>query len=319
MAATRAGGLALSLLAVPLNVAILEALATSAKSPAGLRRLTGSPPTTTMQGHLRALARAGALECRGDVSSSGAASVALLPSGHGLLDVAAVLKRWLAVAPGGGIELGTAAAGRTVAALVSSWSSGIVRVLAAGPLSLAELGRITQGTGSPSPEHRLRAMRLTGLIEPAPGSERKGRYQPTPWLRHAIAPLAAAAHWEHLTGLKGASPISRLDVESAFLLAMPLVQLPRQLDGTCRLVVEVKAGAGSKHAGALVTIERGQIVSCVTRIHGHAESWVAGSPSNWLYAVIQGQAEGLEAGGDDVLAGALLQGLHSALFAADPR
>lgn len=307
--------MALSLLAVPLNAALLEALTAGAKSLVGLRRAVGSPPTTTMERHLRGLARAGVVERRGRNAFSGEARVGLTPGGHGLLDAAAALKGWLAAAPGAQLEFGTADAGRTVRALVNGWSDGTVRVLAARPLSLAEFDRIVKSASSASLERRLRAMQLAGLIEPVPGAGSVLRYRPTPWLQHAITPLAAAAHWERLNGVEGARPISRLDVEAAFLLATPLVQLPRQLDGVCRLMVKVQP-VESKHAGALVTVERGQVVSCVTRFHGHADSWVAGSPSSWLQAVIKGQAESLETGGDDALAGGLLESLHSVLFEA---
>lgn len=322
MAAPRAGTLALSLLAVPLNVTILEALAKKSKSLVALRRAGGSPSATTMQMHMRTLARAGVLERRGKDRFSGAIVFGLTPAGHGLVGLGSVLQDWLAAAPEGELELGSAQAGRKIAVLVEGWSAGIVRLLAAGPLSRAELGRVLRGLSPAALEEQLTAMQRAGLIDVAPGEDDdEVRYQPTTWLRRAIAPLAAAAHWEQLHGLEGASPITRLEIESAFLLSTPLVRLPRQLSGTCRLVVDVQAPGGSKHAGAFVTAGHGRILSCVTLIQGQADSWVSGCPTAWLRAVIGGDAESLDVVGGGPLPAALLDGLHTALFgpaAADP-
>lgn len=304
---------------MPLNVAILEALAKKSKSLVALRRAGGSPPTTTMQRHLQTLARAGALERRGKDRFSGAFVFGLTPAGQGLVGLGAVLQAWLAVAPEGELKLGSEAAGRKIGALVDGWTAGIVRVLAAGPLSLAELDRLNRGASQATLEDRLTAMGRAGLIELIPaGDGEEACYQPTTWLRHAIAPLAAAAHWEQRNGLEGASPISRLEIESAFLLSTPLLSLPRNLSGTCRLVVEVQAPGGSKQAGVFVTVEHGQITSCVTRIKGQAESWVSGCPTAWLHAVIGGDAESLDVVGSGPLPAALLAGFHTALFGSVP-
>ncbi len=312
-AAPRAGSLGLSLLAVPLNVTILEALAKKPKTMVGLRRAAGAPPATTMQRHLRTLARASALEPRGRDRIADTTTFGLTPAGHGLVGVASVLRAWLTAAPDREEELGTADAAKAIMPLVSGWSIGTVRVLAAGPHSAEELGRIIPGAKLSALESQLAAMHQAGLIEPAPGAD-TARFQPTPRLRHAIAPLAAAASWEQQNGLEGANPISRLEVESAFLLAIPLVELPRQVNGTCRLVVEVQAAGGFRQAGAFITVERGQVTSCVTRIQGQAESWVSGSPTAWLHAVMEGKTESLDVAGSGPLASALLEGLHQALF-----
>ena len=314
VATGRAGSLALSLLAVPLNAAILEALAKGSKSLVALRRLGDAPPTTTMRKHLQTLARAGVVEPRGRDGFTNSASFGLTPAGQELLEVAAVLKGWLAAAPGRELEFGSVDAAGAIATLVDGWSTGIVRLLAARPLSAAELDRIVKSRDLAWLERRLRAMSLAGLTDPSPGADGQEHHQPTRWLRQAIAPLAAAAQWERKTGLEGATPISRLDVEAAFLLSTPLVQLSPQIEGSCRLVVEVHPGADSRHAGAVVTVERGRVALCTTRIHGQVDSWVAGAPSSWLHAVIDGEPECLESGGSDRLSAAVLQGLHVALF-----
>ena len=299
---------------MPLNVRILDALAKKSKSLVALRRAGGSPSTTTMRMHMRTLARAGVVERRGRDGFTNSATFGLTPAGQELLEVAAVLKAWLASAPGPELEFGSVDAAGKVSTLVAGWSAGIVRLLAARPLSPAELDQIVKSRDVGSLERQLGGMSLAGLTEPAPGSDSEARHKPTHWLRQAIAPLAAAAHWERKTGLDGATPISRLDVEAAFLLSTPLVQLSPQLEGTCRLVVEIHPGAGSRHAGAVLTVERGRVALCTTRIHGQVDSWVAGPPSSWLHAVIEGEPECLDSGGSNRLSAAVLEGLHVALF-----
>ena len=55
----RAGTQALRLLSTPINVFVLQALAEGPHSLVDLRREAGSPPQTTMRGHLRTLAEQG--------------------------------------------------------------------------------------------------------------------------------------------------------------------------------------------------------------------------------------------------------------------
>lgn len=313
-AAMRAGSLALKLLAARLNVLILEALATKPGSLSSLRQGGSLPSATTKRKHLAALARAGAVEQSG-VDSAGAPVFRLTPAGHGLLGVAAVLRDWLAIAPAGALKLGTAEGSRATTALVDGWSTGIARILAARSRGLSELNRIVRSVSSAALAEYVEAMCELGLIEPVPepAEETAPRYRPTLWLRRAIAPLAAAARWERDTGLEEAGPISRLEVEAAFLLTMPLVRLQSHLNGTCRLAVDLPVGGG-RPAGALVGVKKGHIVSCITTIQQPAEGWVSGSPAAWLDAVINGETEGLEMGVNDHLAQVLLNALHQALF-----
>ena len=74
------------------------------------------------------------------------------------------------------------------------------------------------------------------------------------WLRHAIAPLAAAARLEFQLPQGETAPIAPLDVEAAFLLALPLIELPEELQGTCRLTVPV-SGRPPELAGVVVLVE----------------------------------------------------------------
>ena len=114
---------------MPLNVRILDALAKKSKSLVALRRAGGSPSTTTMRMHMRTLARAGVVERRGRDGFTNSATFGLTPAGQELLEVAAVLKAWLASAPGPELEFGSVDAAGKVSTLVAGWSAGIVRLL----------------------------------------------------------------------------------------------------------------------------------------------------------------------------------------------
>ncbi|HET6997155.1 MAG TPA: winged helix-turn-helix transcriptional regulator, partial [Solirubrobacterales bacterium] len=249
----RAGTFALSLLADPLDVCVLRALRPGPKALADLRRAVGSPPQTTMRGHLRTLTKVGALAKRRQNEFPGNLDYELTDAGHSLLTVAGVLEAWLADSPDGALALGSAAAKSAVRALMQGWSTTLVRALVARPLTLTELDRIIN-LSYPSLERRLVAMRLAGQITTTSGRGRGTPYPVTAWLRHAIAPLGAAARWERANDAPGASPIGRLDVEAAFLLAMPLIRLAPGLRGACRLTVEIPGRSESRQAGVLVVV-----------------------------------------------------------------
>jgi DNA-binding HxlR family transcriptional regulator len=268
-----------------------------------------------MRGHLRVLTEAGILERRRQNEFPGSVEYELGRPGRDLLVVAKVLASWLASSPEGELELGSPAAKSAIRALVEGWSSGVVRALAARPLSLTELSSIITGLSYPSLERRLAAMRLAGQIERCPGAGRGTPYVVTDWLRRAMAPLVAAARWERRHLPDETAPIAKIDVESAFLLTVPMIDLPSDQSGVCRLAVESHNGNGeSRLAGVMVTVEEGRIAACVSRLEGEAGACAAGSVASWLRAVIEHDSGNLELGGDCGLARGLLDGLHGTLF-----
>jgi DNA-binding HxlR family transcriptional regulator len=312
----RAGAHALSLLSDPLNVHVVRALADGPVALVDLRRAAGSPPQTTMRGHLKALIEAGIVERHRRNSFPGPLDYELALPGRDLLTVTAVLEQWLALSPEGPLELGTPAAKSATKALVEGWSTSIVRALAATPLSLTELDRLVVNVSYPSLERRLTAMRLAGQIEAAPGKRRGTPYVVTDWLRAAIGPLAIAARWERKHLAAATRPIGRLDIEAAFLLAVPLVSLAGELSGLCRLAVEMpkNGGADSRLSGVMVGIDGGAVTSCASRLEGQADAWAFGSAADWLLAIIERDTQRLEIGGDCAIARGLLDGLNGVLF-----
>jgi DNA-binding HxlR family transcriptional regulator len=313
---TRAGSYALSLLAIPLNVWVLQALLVEPRSLVDLRRAAGSPPQTTLRKHLRALTQLGVISKRRQDSST-LVMYELTSSGRELMDVGNVLRAWLAAAPAGPHELGTIAAKGAIKALVDGWSTSLIRALAARPLSLTELDALISGLSYPSLERRLGAMRMADQVEAAPGRGRGTPYTVTDWLRYAMAPLGVAAAWERRHALAGTLPIGRLDIEAGFLLTVPLLGLPSDVSGLCRMAVEIAGGDGRRLTGVLVDVNEGAVVSCVASLEGKATAWASGPVKSWLRTIIEQDTDRLEVGGDSHLANAILDGLHGVLFGAE--
>ncbi len=310
----RSGAQTLILLAVPLNILILRALADGPKKQADLRREAGLPAQSTLRAQLKRLAEVGAVEKQRRNHFPGALEYELTGPGRDLLFVVAALERWLEQAAGRPPALDSNAAKAAIKALAEGWSTTMLRALAAGPLSLTELDRVIGSLSYPSLERRLAAMRLAGQVEARPGNGGGTPYAVTDWLRRGIAPLAAATRWERRHRPRATAPIGRLETEAGFLLTAPLLRLPAELSGTCRMAIEIPDGEGVRLAGVTAEVQNGRIVSCATQLQIGADAWALGSPAAWLDAVIDRDTDRLELGGDCRLAGAALDSLHEALF-----
>jgi DNA-binding HxlR family transcriptional regulator len=306
---TRAGGLALSLLATPLNVHILQALEQEPMPLLELRQAAGSPPQSTMRLYSRTLFELGIIDRERQASFPGSVEYRITPTGRNLLGLAEILQAWLDLGPRGPIELGTTASKSATKALVEGWATNIVRAIAARPLSLTELNKVIPKVSYPSLERRLGSMRLTGLVEAQPSERRGTPYGATDWLRRAVIPMIAGAAWERRYRPEGAQPIGRLGVEAVFLLAMPLLEMGSGFEGKFRLAVEVQSGSSPVFAGVLVCFDGGVITSCSSRLQGDADAWVSGSPDAWLRRMGGVAQGGLETRGDLGAAEQLLDAL----------
>jgi DNA-binding HxlR family transcriptional regulator len=301
---------------MPLNVAILRALADGPKQQAELRHATGSPAQTTLRAQLKRLVELGAIEKHRRNRFPGVLEYELTDSGRGLITVADVLERWLRHAPEGPLEIESNAAKAAVKALAGAWSSTMLRALAAGPLSLTELDRVIASLSYPALERRLTAMRLAGQLEASHSNGRGTPYGVTEWLRRGLAPLAVAAQWERRHTPQEAAPIGRLDAETAFLLTVPLLQPPPGLSGRCQVAAEIPSG--SRHlAGVSIDLEDGHIASFTTTLDAKPDAWALGTSTGWLHAVIDEDLAGLDVGGDQGLARALIGCIHGALIGTD--
>jgi DNA-binding HxlR family transcriptional regulator len=304
------------LLSVHLNTLVLRALADGPLRLAELRKELGGPAQSTLRGNLAKLTEIEALQRRGRGDKPSVLEYELTPLGRELLLAAGAVEAWLGLAPGGPLALDSNNAKVAIKALVGGWTSTIVRALAARPLTLTELDKLIDGCTYPALERRLSAMRLAGQVELRAKDGGPGRhYTVEPWLRLAIGPLSVAARCERRYMRAATGPIARIDVESAFLLVAPMLDLCEGIGGSCQLAVEAGGSyAGRPWAGAQMTLEEGKVTSCIARLEPSPESWVLGTASAWLDAVIGRDADTLEFGGDGDLGRDIVHGLHDALF-----
>lgn len=307
----RAGALALSVLAAPLHIHILKALEDEPMGLLDLHRAVGSPPQSTMRVYTRTLEQLDILERRRQNQFPATADYSLTPAGETLLSVADLLQDWLMAAPDGPILLGSMAAKSATKALIGGWSSNIARAVAARPLSLTELNVLIPRISYPTLERKLGAMRIAKLVEPQPGAGRGTPYGATEWLRRAMIPLSAAAAWERKFAPDCTPAIGRLDVEAAFLLLTPLIELDPDVSGSCRLTMEFRGASSPVFAGGVVRIEEGKVVSCTSRLEGDVEATASGSSVAWMRQMNGGPPGQLEMTGDLALAMEVTSGLKA--------
>lgn len=312
--ATRTGAQALALLAAPLNSTVLRSLTSGPKRLPELRREAGRPAQSTLRSRLKGLRAIGAIVKHKHSAFPGSLEYELAPVGRELCFVLGALERWLAESPEVPLELDSDAGQAATAALVAGWSSTIVRALAGRHLSLAELDRLIGAFDYPSLERRLTAMRLAGLVESVPAEGEGPPYAPTDWLHLGIAPIVAASRWERRNLPERTARIGRIDAEAALLLTMRLLDLPTEVSGSCRLVVEVPDGDESRPASVTIDVAAGRAVPRPAN-SPTVDSWAIGPTSAWFRAAIEADPNYLEVGGRSRLIRAVLDGINASLFA----
>lgn len=234
-------------------------------------------------------------------------------AGQDLLFVTSVLERWLSECPDGPLALGPDAA-PALSALLNGWASTVIHTLAAAPLTVAETVEAIEILDYDTVDERIEEMLDTGLVETLEEPNEEERYEVTEWLRPAIAPLAAAARQELRHPLEDTAPISALDVQTAFLLTLPLLDLPEELSGSCSLAVELEDGVAGSPTGVTVQIENGRLISCELCLADDVDAWASAPASAWLDSVIERDSSEVRSGGNGHLAASLLDALHERLF-----
>jgi DNA-binding HxlR family transcriptional regulator len=296
------------------NVIVLRVLADGPASLAELQGRGGSPGST-LRARLKDLVNAEVVTARRSRGfPRGSAEYELTDAGQGLLGVAEIVEGWLEGSPNGSQGFGGEGAKAAIGALAEGWSATLLRALAAKPLSVADLDSLISTFNYPSLERRIAAMRYAGQVEARPMEGRETPYAVTNWLRLGVAPLLAAIRWERLHLNGSGVPVAGMDVEAAFLLAMPLLELEPELSGSCRLAVELPSSGEQRVAGVLTNLEYGSVASCMSRLDGSVDAWASGSIGAWFRALIDREGGSLELGGDGRLARILVAGLHDALF-----
>lgn len=309
----RSGERTLSLLSTPLNLTVLQVLSERPMRLAELRQATGLPAQTTLRGHLGALEEIGAVGKRPTQNLPYAVENELTPMGEQLLLVADAMDTWLRRSPKAKVSLESSRAKGIVKAFVDGWGSAMVRNLATRPMSLTELDREIPELSYPALERRLSSMRMAGLVEAKPGVGPGTPYGLTAWARRGVRPLAAAVHCERVHMGRQAAPVTDADIEGAFLLATPLVDLKdRSTNGSCQLEVEEAPGQHGQ-LGVRVEVERGKVVSCESGIDGDRFSFAVGTTTKWFTAIKEGALDELRFGGGKQFAESFVRAMHTTL------
>ena len=306
----RPGGEALSVLAVPLNLQVLQALSERPMRLAELRKATGLPAQTTLRGHLANLSEIGLLTKRPTQQMPYAVENALTMVGEEMLFVAQRLEAWLGEAPEGPIPLESGAAKGAVKALVDGWGSSMMRALAVRPMSLTELDSAIPELSYPALERRLSSMRIAGLVEAHASHGAGTPYGVTEWARRGVAPLVAAGHCERVHMGRQESPLDSADVEAAFLLAVPLLQLAAPISGSCQLEVEASRGLVARPTGVRLRLEGGRVVGSASGLDGGAAATASGSAIEWFEAIRSGETGGLRFAGASRIGEDVVRGLY---------
>jgi DNA-binding HxlR family transcriptional regulator len=243
------------------------------------------------------------------------------------LFVAFVLERWLQSAPAGPIPFSGAESELAVNALAEGWNSSVIHLLAQRPQASRELQRAADGLSRRALRRLLSAMHRCGQLEIRASSDAGDAvYAVTDWLRAGVAALIAAARIERRYPSAETAPIDARDVEASFMLALPLLELPQDLSGSCRLGVALDENpgapivdAGPGMAGVTAQVGDGRVVSCMPGLDLRADTWAAGTASDWLDTVIEPDAKRVRTGGDRRLAALLLNALNQTLFGVPTR
>jgi DNA-binding HxlR family transcriptional regulator len=319
LAGVRAGGTVLSLLAGPLCGPILRAHLGGPLRLPDLREQIGGAAQTTLRGQVGNLRAIGALERHVRTGMPYTVENELTDAGRGILGVAEIVEAWLSRAPHGPIAFGSEPAKGAIRSLVGGWGSTVLGALAARPLSLTELSGVISEISYPSLERRLSAMRASRQVEVLQNESGKSRpYGVTDWTRQAVGPLVAAGRCEceHIANVT--DPLTRIDIEAAFMLAVPLVVLPAGPSGSCLLAVDTAESEESlsRAIGVQIDLRGGEVVSCVSDLEPDPDTWILGTVDAWTETIIDGRFGDLRiGGGDEELARDLLQGLHQSISA----
>jgi len=288
---------------MPFTLAALYALQDGPQPLEALRAQFGSPPPTTLRGQIRVLTSSGAVEKQRHGGFPGGFDYHLSTPGTELIEVAKALSDWLQGVYGGPVSLTSGTGRRTTRVLIDAWRSGIPHALAASPRSLTELSGLIHDLSYPALERRVAAMRRARLLE-STRREGPGPLRITKRLRLGVRPLAAAWRWESRWGWDAPAATAE-ELDTALLLALPLVELPISITGTCGLKVGDSPGLSVVIEQGAVTVRRKQA--------GAPEACGAGGIDAWIAAILDGHISALRLAGDELLASELLTGMHKKL------
>jgi DNA-binding HxlR family transcriptional regulator len=312
----RAGGRALLLLADPVSASIVRALASGPLEVGELIVRVENVSRSTYFDRLRDLEEISLIKRERRSGIPPIAACHLTDAGRCLSRVARLLEAWLGRGPQGPLSAGDPVATSAIKALAVGWGSTLLRWLAERPQSLTELEPLVDGLGYRKLERATKDLLSAGLVERVDADGRLSPYAVTPWARESVAVLAAAMHWERREIPERSAPVTAIEIEAGMLMALPLVELSPELNGTCELLMSVEAQDDDQLSGVATRIANGQLAwCCPRRVQAPGEaSWLNGDLWAWLRAVIKGEPAGLQTGGDPALARDLIAALRRTLL-----
>lgn len=312
----RIGSRGLSIFAQGMNAEILRAHSARPLRCCELEGAIGWASPSTLRVAVGRLCEVGAL-VRTDSSPGSQGVTELTAAGAELLLVGEALEEWLADSPEGALTLDEQAASGVIRVLAAGWDATMFRTLAERPRGLRELDAAIPQISYQGLKRRLAKLRATRLVVPM-GVGKGTTYSVSDWLRRAATPIILAGRWElrHEPGEVAPLPT---EIETAFLLLVPLLELPAAASGWCTLAALVPADASwtgePEVAGVAVRLEQGKVTSCVPHAGAHAPIWALGSVAQWFDAVVDGNYEGLRFGGArPLLSQRLVREIHERLF-----
>jgi hypothetical protein len=240
------------------------------------------------------------------------ATLEVTDAGRDMLDVVGVFTSWLRQCPAGAMDF-VGEAYPSVRALLEGWGSALVHAFAAEPLTLAAATERIGVLGPDATADRIGTLEAQGLLEALPrGAE--PRYAVSDWLRRGIAPILAAMRMELLHPPASAAPIAVADIETAFRLALPLLRLPADAEGSCALAVQLEPEVSEDPVGVTVGVEEGRVASLEPGVDEGAGALAGASVADWLETLTEIGVDRVRTSGDRRLAGLLVDGLHETLF-----
>ncbi|HEY5317657.1 MAG TPA: helix-turn-helix domain-containing protein [Solirubrobacteraceae bacterium] len=201
------------------------------------------------------------------------------------------------------------------------WTLLIVRDLAAGPRRFVELQRVLPGISTEQLRSRLNRMVADGMLTRQRFREVPPRvdYELTERARELLPVLGELARWGYEWSWSSPRENELIDIGAIIRLAPGLMHPPHKLAGSVELAVTDTSKDGGS-VSYLVTLARG---AATLAEHGDdaAASHVKGTEEAWVRAFApDGNREGLEVTGDQVIAASVLDGLaqggHAAQAAA---
>jgi DNA-binding HxlR family transcriptional regulator len=297
---------ALTLLTHARTRAILVLLRGGPLSPGAIEDALAMPHATVMDG-LAELDAAGAITRTRASKLPPSVSCAITPAGDELLALADLVQGLcddIAVRAGGG-HPDPAAMARAVD---GGWSSTVLPVLVAEPLSRSELSaRITTHTHH-QVEQRLLLMERAGLVRREPG-RRPRRYALTEDVWRVLRVVVQSLGWGDRIRDATATP-----EQLATAVASVATDLVLGDRSTGVVACTIEGSATSKSAVAVtLTVEGGLVTASQAGPAATPTAWIRGDFAGWCDALLGGRADGIVAGGDTALSRRFVAGLRGRL------